>query len=521
MEFNSKQIKEIRNKITSIIKDSKYYKEYCNNVKYITNYNNYISNINKSISDMILFGTEIDNFDIIFPILTDIYKRKTVKDSILTIQMFCEKNILVLENALNALKNYNPDNKILSIFISKSRKNFLNDIAQTAYDMLHQDSIKEFNNTIKTIQTLNNVDKEFIREDYNNHKEQYISELQKIISFEFQPPKEFQMILENFINIKNKQLEIKRNSLFPTTEIRHQVDEIRKEDSIKKVNSMSIKEIKNAKAGIRYETLIKSGINTLGDAYKKGVIGLSGIDGIGPLTANKTIEYIDKLYEAFKTDVKFSISVDDKTTAKTKLITTIYNYLYFNDIYKKTKDSANTENYIENLNNIIKSCSSENWLLLTSQEKQNLHKQYVDAKQTIDADCYKIILSAEPQSHDIAWNHFKENTIIYINIIEKAVPNIFGKDDSQQVMPKQIIDRINGLELRLDGLRCQLRSYQFWGAKYIVSQQRSLVGDEMGLGKTIEAITAMVHIRNCGGTHFVVICPSAVVENWRREIIKF
>ena len=155
-------------------------------------------------------------------------------------QMFQEKNILVLENALNALKNYNPDNKILSIFISKSRKNFLNDIAQTAYDMLHQDSIKEFNNTIKTIKTLNNVDKEFIREDYNNHKEQYISELQKIISFEFQPPKEFQMILENFINIKNKQLEIKRNSLFPTTEIRHQVDEIRKEDSIKKVNSMSM-----------------------------------------------------------------------------------------------------------------------------------------------------------------------------------------------------------------------------------------------------------------------------------------
>ena len=63
MEFNNKQIKEIRNEITSIIKDSKDYKEYCNNVKYITNYNNYISNINKSISDMILFGTEIDNFD--------------------------------------------------------------------------------------------------------------------------------------------------------------------------------------------------------------------------------------------------------------------------------------------------------------------------------------------------------------------------------------------------------------------------------------------------------------------------
>ena len=72
-----------------------------------------------------------------------------------------------------------------------------------------------------------------------------------------------------------------------------------------------------------------------------------------------------------------------------------------------------------------------------------------------------------------------------------------------------------------DGLLCELRTYQEWGVKYILHQERVLLGDEMGLGKTIQAIAAMVSLRNTGGTHFVVVCPASVIENWCREIRKF
>lgn len=40
----------------------------------------------------------------------------------------------------------------------------------------------------------------------------------------------------------------------------------------------------------------------------------------------------------------------------------------------------------------------------------------------------------------------------------------------------------------------------------------------MGLGKTIQAIAAMVSLRNVGETHFIVVCPASVVTNWCREI---
>lgn len=65
-----------------------------------------------------------------------------------------------------------------------------------------------------------------------------------------------------------------------------------------------------------------------------------------------------------------------------------------------------------------------------------------------------------------------------------------------------------------------MRRYQEWGVKYILHQERVLLGDEMGLGKTIQAIATMVSLKNIGATHFVVVCPASVVTNWCREIVK-
>jgi len=75
--------------------------------------------------------------------------------------------------------------------------------------------------------------------------------------------------------------------------------------------------------------------------------------------------------------------------------------------------------------------------------------------------------------------------------------------------------------LYLEGLKATLRSYQDFGARYIVHQGKVLLGDEMGLGKTVQAIAAMVSLHNEGATHFMVVCPAGVLVNWAREIKKF
>ena len=64
-----------------------------------------------------------------------------------------------------------------------------------------------------------------------------------------------------------------------------------------------------------------------------------------------------------------------------------------------------------------------------------------------------------------------------------------------------------------------LRGYQEFGVKYLVVQGRTILGDEMGLGKTIQALGAMTHLAAVeGATHFLVVAPASVAQNWLREV---
>ena len=119
-----------------------------------------------------------------------------------------------------------------------------------------------------------------------------------------------------------------------------------------------------------------------------------------------------------------------------------------------------------------------------------------------------------------AWQDFSNNSIRYFNDLEDINPGVLGNDDSVYGLPEDLAREIQEECFFPDGLLCELRRYQEWGVKYILHQERVLLGDEMGLGKTVQAIATMVSLRNTGGTHFIVVCPASVITNWCREIRK-
>ncbi len=119
-----------------------------------------------------------------------------------------------------------------------------------------------------------------------------------------------------------------------------------------------------------------------------------------------------------------------------------------------------------------------------------------------------------------AWQDFSNNSVRYFNDLEDINPGVLGNDDSVYGLPEDLAREIQEECFFPDGLLCELRRYQEWGVKYILHQERVLLGDEMGLGKTVQAIATMVSLRNTGGTHFIVVCPASVITNWCREIRK-
>ncbi len=64
-------------------------------------------------------------------------------------------------------------------------------------------------------------------------------------------------------------------------------------------------------------------------------------------------------------------------------------------------------------------------------------------------------------------------------------------------------------------LKRNLFPFQQTGVQYILDKKRLIVGDQPGLGKTGQAIAA---ITAAGAFPCLVICPSSLKENWRREI---
>ena len=61
-------------------------------------------------------------------------------------------------------------------------------------------------------------------------------------------------------------------------------------------------------------------------------------------------------------------------------------------------------------------------------------------------------------------------------------------------LPEEIAQRAQAFHLDESKLTATLRAYQRFGAKYMLSQEHTVIGDEMGLGKTLQALAVAAHL---------------------------
>ncbi|KPK33671.1 MAG: helicase [Chlamydiae bacterium SM23_39] len=72
----------------------------------------------------------------------------------------------------------------------------------------------------------------------------------------------------------------------------------------------------------------------------------------------------------------------------------------------------------------------------------------------------------------------------------------------------------------------ELRLYQkegvYWLERLRTMYLNGILADDMGLGKTVQAIAAITQIKNKkNNSHFLVICPTSLLHNWKEEFNKF
>lgn len=298
---------------------------------------------------------------------------------------------------------------------------------------------------------------------------------------------------------------------------------------LKVLQDIPIEEINRDKKGFRVKALREYGYETIADIAPISVYTIASVRGISEDAAYSIKKIVNDIVSKARQGIKIRLSTDNQSEEATELVLALLQYhcsLAVSDDCSKLLSSSlqqitcAEEDLKVGLNGIRwffsakakKEKAIEAFNLLTSL-KDNEYGRNVGTQLDV-AD------KIERTQGSDAWQDFSNNSVRYFNDLEDINPGVLGNDDSVYGLPEDLAREIQEECFFPDDLLCELRRYQEWGVKYILHQERVLLGDEMGLGKTVQAIATMVSLRNTGGTHFIVVCPASVITNWCREIRK-
>ena len=295
------------------------------------------------------------------------------------------------------------------------------------------------------------------------------------------------------------------------------------------LKTVPVDELNRDKCGFRIKALVGNGYSTVADVINASAYRLEMINGISAEGAKAIKAAANKIAAQAKAGAKLRISTDNKTPEISAVILALHKYLMcFAAVKSCRKLLALSGSQIEMaVSDLSPATGSIRWLFASSQTKAKAENAYRFLSEVFSGSygdearsALYTIDSAKFSSISEAWADFSDNPIIFFNTLEDICPGVLGTDDPVYGLPEELAKEVADECFYPDGLRCTLRRYQEWGVKYILHQEKVLLGDEMGLGKTVQAIASMVSLKNTGATHFIVVCPASVLTNWCREIKK-
>ena len=295
-------------------------------------------------------------------------------------------------------------------------------------------------------------------------------------------------------------------------------------ECIETLKTIPVEEINADKSGIRTGVLKDNGIKTVYDIIKTEVWKIASIYGIGDNMAARCKTIANRIAGDIKKNKKIRITSDDRTKENTQLVMSVSSYLKANNLIEQCKELKERlpKDTDDDIKKMKRSSNGIKWFFVPEKKKIEAIDSYnrlLGGMAGIDAaPLYNELRGIGKVSSDEAWDDFSVNSVAFFNALEKIVPKHFSSGSDGYGLSTEILEKVENTELNLDGLKCTLRGYQVWGVKYILRQKKVLLGDEMGLGKTIQALAAIISLRNAGEDHFLVICPASVIINWCREI---
>ena len=329
--------------------------------------------------------------------------------------------------------------------------------------------------------------------------------------------------------------ELRRSEL----QIRKQANKVRHADALCYVSEQSADMLKDLVPGVRVKCLKDAGYTTLGKIMYGRLRGrerqlwdnydqrweLSKINGISENAADRIVEAIEQQVDMLAKSGKIKLTTDNKKPEDTALLQEVYKYFELEDLLSEAKAALAriTEEFSELQDQIMPALDAYTWLFYNDRDKvYGAYEKLNDLINGTELEKVNGYASHRPTEPDekTVWKLFGTDPIRVYGLLEKLMPEAFSSTSNGYGLPEKLADQIKTTSFDTTGLKCELRTYQTWGVRYILHQGNALLGDEMGLGKTVQAIAVMTALKNKGAKKFLVVCPASVIENWVREVRK-
>lgn len=340
---------------------------------------------------------------------------------------------------------------------------------------------------------------------------------------------DYKKILSNAKKLKDLLISVTElnNSLSAETKISFNVNKERK--ILKKLNDIPLENLYHLigeDENFDVNELKENGFTSISSIYlideEKFAIATSLPDNL----ATKIKKVVSKLYQDLSDIIPLSIDYENISKEELSLLKNIKDTQALGTSVEELLPQIQTLilKLDENIKNVEIVENNFKWLFTSSENKKRVGASVNFLSLLLDEHATEEIISVSQVAVDNVkavkeldtLSDFKEKASDYYSLIEKNFGNEYNTKST--FIDDDLVAKINNREFDASKIKATLRKYQIFGIKFALTQNRVIIGDEMGLGKTIQAIGVITQRIAEGGTHFLIVCPKAVLINWQREV---
>lgn len=291
------------------------------------------------------------------------------------------------------------------------------------------------------------------------------------------------------------------------------------------LEEMDVEQLNKSKQGLRISLLRDAGVNNVWQVSGMSFSQICSIDGLGEQSAQKILDTARQITENTKASLRIRIEAQDPHETDDELVRCLYRLIHGEPLATQANGllKEHRQHLLQELALTEKSRKAMGWLLASRSKKARMAEAAGKLETRLNGPFGDHTLLQDYQQLEHSkeyWQDFRLNASRYYAQLEQLGLSWVQTKDNPGGLPEELAAAVEAQPLDLKYCNATLRSYQLFGAKYILHQQNTLLGDEMGLGKTIQAIASMAALKAAGKTHFMVVCPASVLINWCREIEK-